>query len=166
MGKLMELEKWALIAEIVSGLAVAVTLVILFFGVRQDTATLIVAAAATSRDNLASIGDQALALSEDNFALLVRSIEPTTKWEDLTAAEQFWLRTFQRAFLQRAEAQYFRFRNGLLENDAWQTVRFRVWTNVNIPAWREIWRNDRSNVYTSGFVEAVESCQPPEGAGR
>ena len=41
-----------------------------------------------------------------------------------------YVRSSQRAFFRRAEAQYSRYRNGLLDEDAWQTVRHRVWRRI------------------------------------
>ena len=157
----MKLEKWATVAEIVSGVAVVVTLVVLVIGIRENTATVRATAAATSRDNLANFNEQALALSGENFELIARTFEPTTTWEDFTSSEQLWLQLFQRAFVQRTEAQYFRYRDGLLEEDAWETVRYRAWQNISGPVWDEIWQLDRSAVYTPGFVEAIESYEPP-----
>ena len=158
----MKLEKWALIAEIVSGLAVVLTLVILIHGIRENTATVRATAAATSRDSLASFNDLGLMLSSENFSLLARTMDPTLAMDELTGAEQFWLSLFQRAFIQRAEAQYFRYRNGLLDDDAWQTVRHRVWRNINISdAYRETWLSDKADVYTPDFVAEIESYMPP-----
>ena len=162
----MKLEKWALVAEIVSGFAVVLTLVILVLGVRENTTTLRATAAAISRDSLASLNDQGIALTQDKLALIERVRDPTTSLEDLTYAERLWLQLFQRAFLQRVEAQYFRYVNGMLDDDIWQTVRFRGWRNITASTVnQELWREDRISVYTPGFVEEIESYQPPDEPG-
>lgn len=112
---------------------------------------------------LASLNDLGVSLSEDKLALLIHAQEPATEWGDFTLAEQFWLRSFQRSFLQRVEAQYFRFRNGMLDEDAWKTVRYRAWANITASASsREVWSGDRGNDYTAGFVQAIESYQPTD----
>jgi hypothetical protein len=46
--------------------------------------------------------------------LQMRSIDPSAKPEDFTALEMQHVRLSQRGFFRRAEAQYFRYRNGLL----------------------------------------------------
>ena len=153
----MQLNDWALVAEIISGVAVVVTLVLLIVGVRDNTATLRATAAAASRDSLSSFSDQMLLLDDDRLDLITRSVDPAAQWQDFTQAEQLWLETFQRSFFRRVEAQFFQFRNGLLDEDAWDTVRHRVLINIGPPIHRQMWEVDKDMLYTRGFVEAIES---------
>jgi hypothetical protein len=148
-------------AEVASAVAVVVTLVILIMSVRENTAVLRATAGAESRETLARMSDVDLMLGQPHMALLLRSQQPTLKPDDFTEVEMMHLTTAQRAFFRRAEAQYFRYRNGLLDEDAWQTVRHRVWVNIQSPTEVAIWRSDRAGAYTPGFVEAVESYVPP-----
>lgn len=162
----MKLKEWALVAEITSGVAVVVTLVLLIIGVKENTAALRATAAATSRESLSSFSDRMLMFDADRLGLITRSIDPAAQWQDFTQAEQLWLETFQRSFFRRVEAQYFQFRNGLLDEDAWDTVRRRVVINIGPPIHRQIWEVDKDMLYTRGFVEAIESFQADEnGAG-
>ena len=156
------IETYAAIGEVVSAVAVVITLAILVAGVRENTATLRASAAATSRDSLAGMSDAMLALDDEDLKLLLRSQEPSSKLEDFDDLEDFKLMTIQRAFFRRAEAQYFRYRNGLLDEDAWQTVRNRVWANIQGPVDLALWQRDRDRVYTQGFVEAIESYEPSQ----
>ena len=149
-------------AELVSSIAVVITLGLLVISVRENTAVLRASAAAESRDSLATMNDWSLMLGEKHFALLLRSGEPSARPEDFTEVENRYLLTAQRAFFRRAEAQYFRYRDGLLEEDAWQTVRHRVWVNIQPPFYSAMWRRDRMEVYTPGFVEAIESYKPSD----
>lgn len=116
------------IADIASAVAVVTTLGLLIASVRENTAVMRATAAAESRDSLASMNDLDLMLGEKHIEMMLRFVDPTAKFEDFTEAEKFYLWTSQRRFFRRAEAQYFRYRNGLLDEDAWQTVRNRVWT--------------------------------------
>ena len=148
------------IADIASAVAVVTTLGLLIASVRENTAVMRATAAAESRDSLASMNDLDLMLGEKHIEMMLRFVDPTAKFEDFTEAEKFYLWTSQRRFFRRAEAQYFRYRNGLLDEDAWQTVRNRVWTNMQGPVPSAIWRRDRDKLYTRGFVESVESYRP------
>ena len=159
----MKLQKWALVAEIISGVAVAVTLVVLVIGVKENTAALRATAAATSRDSLSSFSDLMLVLGTDRLELLARSVDAAAQLKDFTDTEQMWIEAFQRSFFRRVEAQYFQFRNGLMDEDAWQTVRHRVLVNTYPPVHREIWEKDKVDLYTKGFVAAIETDQIPEG---
>ncbi len=151
-------------AEIVSAIAVVVTLGLLIASVRENTAVLRATAAAESRDSLASMNDLDLMLGEGHLKLILRSQEPTSRLEDFSEFEMEYLRTVQRSFFRRAEAQYFRYRTGLLDEDAWQTVRHRVRLNIQSPIETAIWRNDigAGHVYTRGFADAIESYKLPD----
>lgn len=147
-------------AEIVSAAAVVISLGLLIVSVRENTAVLRATAAAESRDSLADQTDLDLTLGDEHIRLLMRSNNPTSKLEDFTALEMNHLRLSQRGFFRRAEAQYFRYRNGLLDDDAWQTVRHRVWRNIQSPVTKAIWTGDRAEIYTPGFVDSIESYTP------
>jgi len=129
--------------------------------VRENTAVLRATAASESRDSLATMNDWALMLGEKHFALMVRTQDPSARLADFTDSEQIYLKTAQRSFFRRAEAQYFRYRNGLLDEDAWQTVRYRVWYNIQGPVDSALWLADRAKVYTPGFIESIETYKPP-----
>jgi hypothetical protein len=159
------MEKLTAAAEIISAVGVLITLIILVLSVRENTATVRATAAAASRDALASMNDQDLLLTDDDIRLLVSSTHAETRWQDLDEVEQFKLKSAQRSFFRRAEAQYFRYRHGLLDDDAWQTVRHRVWLHIETPVQKAIWERDRLSIYTPGFVEAIESYQPPDRPG-
>ena len=148
------------VSELVSAVAVVITLGLLIVSVRENTAVLKATAAAESRDSLASSDDLHLTLGDEHLLLLMRSNNPSSKPEDFSRLEMNHLLLSQRGFFRRAEAQYFRYRNGLLDEDAWQTVRYRVWANIQTPVTMAMWKADRAEIYTSGFVDAVESYRP------
>lgn len=151
------MEVFTAAAEITSAVAVVISLALLISSIRENTAVLRATAAADSRDSLASMNDLDLQLGEKHFDLILRSGQPSARPGDFSELELAYLKTSQRSFFRRAEAQYFRYRNGLLDDDAWQTVRYRVWLNIQSPVESAIWRNDREHVYTRGFVEAIET---------
>ena len=59
---------------------------------------------------------------------------------DFSELEMMYLKIAQRQFFRRAEAQYFRYRNGLLDEAAWHTVRHRVWLNLQSPVESAMWQ--------------------------
>ena len=112
------LEKWALVAEIVSGVAVLVTLVVLVVGVNDNTN---VTRAAVYEDlmadlnqfNLAMVNDQALAalwLGDDDFA-------------DLDEAKASRLVLLNRVIFRIYEAAFFSYQNGSLADAQWSRFR-------------------------------------------
>jgi len=147
-------------AEIVSAVAVVVTLVVLIASVRENTAAMQAAAAASSRDSMVSMNDLFLTLDDDDLNLFLAAAQSDSSLDGFSELEQFKLLVQQRSFFRRAEAQYFRYRNGLLDDDAWQTTLFRVWANIQPPAERALWEEDKHRVYTSGFVDTVEAYRP------
>ena len=92
-------------AEVVSAVAVVVTLVILIASVRENTAVLRATAAAESRETLARMSDVDLMLGQPHFALLLRSQQPTVKPEDFSEVEMMHLTTAQRAFFRFHETK-------------------------------------------------------------
>jgi hypothetical protein len=118
---------------------VVLTLVILVIGVRENTDTIRATAAAESRDSLSSLDDLIVTPDDDILDVLGRVTDREVNWADLTSTEQLRMGSLVRAFLRRAIAQFFRYRNGLLDEDAWRTVLARVVTNLQSPSFAEVW---------------------------
>ncbi len=158
--------EYAAWAEVISAAAVVITLAILIVEVRDNTSAIKANAAATTRDSLASSNDLVMQLDTDYLALVMRSNRAGLDLSDFEGIERFRIIVFQRSFFRRAEAQFFAYRAGLLEENVWETVRGRVIANLTSPVWVEIWKRDRTTVYTREFVEEVENHididNPPE----
>ncbi len=150
------IEKFAAVAEVVSAFAVVVTLIVLIGQVSENTAAVRAASAAASRDSLAEMTDQTLSYSDELLELMVRATDPALTLDDFSEVERLRLHSNQRSFFRRAEAQYFRYRSKLLDEDAWITVRNRVVANIESPVDHEIWERDKRTVYTPGFAAAID----------
>jgi len=152
-----KIQSYAGIAEVVSAAAVVITLLILVFEIRGNTDAMRATAAAASRDSLASSSDLILGFDDKTMKLMVDSTAPAATLKKLSAGERIRIKSMERSFFRRAEAQYFRYQMGLLDHEAWRTVRSRVVRNLRAPLWREIWDLENASVYTESFVNEIES---------
>ena len=150
-------QTYAAIAEVVSAVAIVITLLLLVFEVRENTAAMRSTAAAASRDSLASSSDLILNFDDHLLQLMVDSANPSITLDSLSTADRFRMLSMERSFFRRAEAQFFRYQAGLLDQETWRTVRSRVILNLGLPLWKEIWDFESRSVYTSAFVDEVES---------
>jgi hypothetical protein len=115
----MKLERWALIAEIASGIAILITLVILVMGVRANTNVTRAAVyeglmSDINQFNLSIIGDPELAVLWQGDRDL----------ESLGGEDASRLILLNRVLFRIYEAAYFSFRNGSLGPSQWE--RFEV----------------------------------------
>lgn len=154
----MTLESLANVGETLGGLAVIVSLVYLILEVRRNTRSV----------RSGAVWDSELAFGELNneisqnpqlAELCMRALREGTRSEDLAPEE--WAQVFYmvRACLQRAQAQWFLWKQGDLPDDLWQMRRRWAKAYVSIPLVGEVWEVERrQHVYMPAFVEAVESA--------
>ena len=150
----MKLEKWALIAEIASGVGVLVTLIFLVIGIRDNTNV----TRAASYEDLMSDSNQV-------FLTVVNDPELSQLWarrrernlESLSNDEFERLAILNRAAWRIYDAAYYSFRNGSLGLSQWQ--RFENTICSALPLDDELW--SRTNFAVSAeFVAYVDaSCQ-------
>jgi len=108
----MKLSDWANIAEVVSGIAVVVTLVILVIGIRENT----VAIQASSRQSIASrIEERAMsvATNREMAELLARSTRPGTL--DIATPEGIQIVYFFTSVMSNMEEAYLQYHEGNLD---------------------------------------------------
>jgi hypothetical protein len=155
-----KLQVYAAIGEIVSAVAVVVSILFLAYEIRENTEVMRATAAAESRDSLASSSDLILNFNNEMLDLMARSSQRPSALKDLSAQDRFRMMSFQRSIFRRAEAQFFRYQAGLLDEEVWGTVRNRVVLNIANPLWREIWDLESRSVYTKAFIREIESQLP------
>ncbi len=155
-----KLQAYAAIGEIVSAVAVVVSILFLAYEIRENTEVMRATAAAESRDSLASSSDLILNFNNEMLDLMARTSQRTVSLDDLSAQDRFRMMSFQRSFFRRAEAQFFRYQAGLLDEEVWGTVRNRVVFNIANPVWREIWDRESKSVYTKAFIGEIEAQLP------
>ena len=150
----MKLEKWALIAEIASGMGVLVTLIFLVIGIRDNTN---VTRAASYEDLMSDLNQVFLTVVDDPALsqLWARRREPN--FESLSNGEFERLALLNRATWRIYDAAYYSFRNGSLGLEQWQ--RFADVICGARPMEDELWSRT-SFAVSAEFVAYVDaSCQ-------
>lgn len=146
----MNLQKWALVAEIVGGLAVICTLLLLIFEIRGNTEEL----RAASQANIAA-RTQALPIAlmtNPQWADVYR------RWitgQDLTPTERTQVFGHLITVLKLAEESYFAYRDGRLEEEIWQTRAELALSALTDDHNRGIWKTQASvsGNFTQEFVD-------------
>ncbi len=156
----MKLEKWALIAEIVSGVAVVVTLIFLILGIRENTEVVRASAYASSIDgfndftNIIFSDPELVRLYDAFFNDGVSELsEPDTQ------RLQFMMNTLFRSY----EKAYFSRQYGLLGEAEWERMEVIACRNFRLteqlPFWRE---NVIVTLVTREFREFLNRCPTGE----
>ncbi len=149
----MRLEKWALIAEIISGIAIVVTLIFLIVEISGNSAA-IRAATATS----ISERTQTLILSSlANPALMDASLRDAGG-DELSALDEALLSQSHAASMKLAEESFIAFRDGNLDPDVWLTRAEIVLDNLASERERGRWAVRReSGWYVQDFVDYIDA---------
>jgi hypothetical protein len=113
----MKLEKWGVIAEIVSGVAVVITLVVLIVGVRENTA---ITRVSVYGDLLDAIGEiDRLTIADPELDRLISTLfEGST--ETLTESQRRRVRTYLNALFKNYERAYFSREYGVIGDAEWE----------------------------------------------
>lgn len=148
----MKLEKWALVAEIASGIAVLVTLVVLVIGVRDNTN---VTRAAVYENLMSDLNQFNLAMVNDPELSLLWAGDRSTADKDAEAASRLVL--LNRVIYRIYESAYFSFENGSLGLAQWQRFGATI-CQTRRRADAELWSGTAS-VLTDEFLSYIEeSC--------
>jgi len=152
-----KLSDWASIAEIVSGIAIVVTLVFLVIGIRENTA--VTRAAAFDR-NIDSINQVAMTLAQDEELMRIFQYYQDEHLDinELSREEWYRVRAVVRSILRIYESAYYSNQYGTLGSSEWgrferQICRHR--DRVDTARW-----NDVESVLTDEFASYVdEGCR-------
>ncbi len=157
-----KLQAYAAIGEIVSAIAVVISILFLAYEIRDNTQVMRITAAAESRDSLATSSDLVLQFDAYMLDLIEQAMIDPVPLTELSPQDRVRMSSFQRSFFRRAEAQFFRYQAGLLDEEVWLTVRNRVIFNLRNSLWMEIWKNESRSVYTKAFIAEIEASLPVE----
>lgn len=155
----MKIEKLSAWAELISSVAIVVTLVYLAIQVQQNTAAL----NAQSRQSvLTSAQTEILAvLDHPEMALAITRPGPMTPEENVK------LDAFLGASLRAREFSWLQFRSGLIDNEQWQTERTVLGVILSAPRtrlwWTKVGRGQFSAAF-AGFVDDLLKTAPAEDA--
>lgn len=157
-----KLQAYAAIGEIVSAVAVVISILFLAYEIRDNTQVMRITAAAESRDSLATSSDLVLQFDAYMLDLIEQVMIDPVPLAELSPQDRVRMSSFQRSFFRRAEAQFFRYQAGLLDEEVWLTVRNRVILNLRNSLWMEIWNRESTSVYTKAFIAEIEANLPAE----
>ncbi len=149
----MRLEKWALIAEIISGIAIVVTLIFLIVEIRGNSAAIRAATTTSISDRT-----QTLILSSmANPALMEASLRDADG-DELSALDEALLSQSHAASMKLAEESFIAFRDGNLDPDVWLTRAEIVLDNLASEQERGRWAVRReSGWYVQDFVDYIDA---------
>ncbi|WOJ92935.1 hypothetical protein R0135_14230 [Congregibacter variabilis] len=157
-----KIQNIAAFAEIISAGAIVITLLVLVVEVKENSGLLRATAAAENRNSFAYTSEWTATLSDKTLEALIKAQQPSTTRGDLSDVERYRVLMVYRSFIRRAEASYFMYRNGLLEEDIWQSVRSRIAGTVETGLPKSIWEAEvgAGDAFTPEFVAEINSYLP------
>ena len=117
----MSFEQFASIGEFISGIGVLATLIFLTIEVRKNSRILRANAKTAGMDSFASYNEWLA--GDPEVSNLFDRILTGESIDTLSSGEQFRLTLAMRAIIQRVEAQYFQFSEGIVEESYWAQRR-------------------------------------------
>ena len=143
----MKLEKVALIAEIIGGIAIVVTLIVLVVEVRGNTE----AVRAQTAQATFGVSAQSFYYPEGNIAL----DKMTLGEEELTDEEFSHARSLLAAVFTTFDNHYYQYRYGNLDEEIYEAYRARLEFMLESQAVREFWKARRP-LHTNAFQAYVD----------
>jgi len=155
----LKLSEWASIAEIVSGLAVVITLIVLVLGIRENTE--VTRASAFDR-NMESVNQFRMEIAKDpeltrlwysqfNLPGLLEGGDAqsqTAEGRRVMLAQVFW------GILEKT---YYAYQYGLIGDDEWVRFGVGICAARTGPEWED-WQRTVQFVLSPRFIEFVEEC--------
>ncbi len=147
------------IAEILSAIAVVVSLIYVGYELSQNTRAMETAAKIESQRIWYTLNDQQLA-SAGRFGLGAETYDPTKSLDDFERVDRLWLGLFVRTQLQRYQESYYRAEAGYLDETVWLRQSRNLATSIKtLPIWREVGEQDAPFV-APDFVTYVDGLEP------
>ena len=155
----MNVQDWGAIGEVISAIAVVISLFYLAIQLRTNTRTL---RANAAWDSEVTYGNHNVGIARDPaYALLLnRASAAHARPEDFTESETAQLYFGVRSALQLAQAQWWLWRNGNLPNELWEYRRRWARLFVEAPVLKPIWEAEREqNIFAEEFVQDILSAE-------
>ena len=155
----MTLEDINYIAQTVGVGAILVSLVFVAIQTRQNGRTMRAQAVWDAQTSFVEINDMLAAggpISEASFKGL-------TAPDTLTPYERYLMHRLFRSVLQRTEAQYALYANGILDAEVWRLRAGYIKGLMNAPLFKEVWQADKANsMFTRAFIAEMEQAEARE----
>lgn len=148
----MKLEKLALIAEIIGGVAVVVSLLYVGIGIRQNTDAIMVA---NHQNILAMDIEKNSWLRDPNFAELYDSA--LSDEEELSGPRKWQFRAFVADLVNIWENIYITHQKGLIDTAIWEGYDSFYGSQIRLPAYRRIWEEGRDG-WSGDFAKHVDAA--------
>lgn len=156
----MTLENIYYIGQTIAVVAIVASLFFVAYETRRNGRTMRAKAAWDAQNSFVEINDM-LALGGP---ISEASYKTFNAPETLSPYERYLMHRFLRGVLQRAEAQYALYANGVLDAEIWRLRRGYLKSLFNSPLFVDAWRADKANsMYTRAFIAELERAEAREG---
>jgi hypothetical protein len=149
----LKLERWALVAEIVSGVAVVATLIFLIIEIRGNSD-------AIRADMQITVSGRTITLITDAISnsALIEAMSREAQGEDLSFSQEYLLSQSFGLRMKLAEESFLIFRDGNLDEEVWITRAELALSVLANERNRRRWMDRRgSGWYVQDFVDYVDS---------
>jgi len=151
----MTISELGSIGELISAVAVVVSLVYLAIQLRQNT-KVVRANAAWDSEIVYGTGNSEVGRDPASALLFSRAMNPIANMSDFSETEQAQLYFFVRGALQYAQAQWWLWRDGSLPNELWAFRSKWARNFVEAPLINEIWQPElNQHIFSARFVEDI-----------
>ena len=144
----MTLEQYAYLAEVLGVIAILVTLIFLTFQLMQNNSLL----RSESRKALLSNDQTSLLVALDHVDIFEKMTSP----EELSHEDQLRLSWVYAIDMRNREFEYFQYREGVLDEAAWQSYREIILMNHATDRGRRWWETVGRTIFDSDFAESVD----------
>ena len=157
----MNLQVFVAVAEIVSALAVTLTLIVLIISIRQNTKSqkaLVVDSLAAA---IASINVPAM----ESHALGSAIAKATTNWSSASREERIMAHYFLFSFFKLSENAWYQQKAGILDKPlwlGWETLLRKYYHSDGV---RWVWWPGRQHAYSPEFQRFLSGTEPPDELG-
>ena len=138
--------KWSAIAEIMSSVAIVITLIYLALQTQQNSAALL----ASTRHQMLSAD-----LQINSDAINNPSISEAMWKDELTTRDKVQLQYWLIDLVRSREHQWFQYRDGLLDEKLWQSYLAGLSATLSTPRTRTWWENVRYEWFDRDFADVV-----------
>ena len=138
--------KWSSIAEIISSIAILITLIYLAVQTQQNTNATIASTRHTVIESDLSIITYLIDHPEIHAGLL----KP-----EMSVAEQIQLENLLIAFARTREHQWIQYKNNLLDEQTWEAFLTGLTVNISYPLTRQWWEMMAYNYFDDEFVDDI-----------
>ena len=157
----MNLQELVALAEIVSALAVMLTLIVLIISIRQNTRS----QKALVVDSLAAAIASINVLAMESHALGSAISRATADWASATREERIVAHYFLFSLFKLLENAWYQQKAGILDKAQWLGWETMLRKYYHADGVRRVWWPGRKNAYSPEFQKFLSGTKPPDELG-